>query len=145
MPLEQLALSPQCGFASTEEGNILTEDAQWAKLREIVEIATMSGTDPAAEGLSRLEEHRLVLALEADVEDVAADARRRAVARATSVVAAIGRHQRQDRVAGVGRLVGEIDAREQPLEQAAREDADVDVRRLQRRRRVRAPGRASPS
>lgn len=39
VPLEQLALSPQCGFASTEEGNVLTEDAQWAKLREIVEIA----------------------------------------------------------------------------------------------------------
>jgi 5-methyltetrahydropteroyltriglutamate--homocysteine methyltransferase len=38
-PLEQLALSPQCGFASTEEGNILTEDQQWAKMREVVEIA----------------------------------------------------------------------------------------------------------
>ncbi len=37
--LDQLALSPQCGFASTEEGNILSEEAQWAKLREIVEIA----------------------------------------------------------------------------------------------------------
>jgi 5-methyltetrahydropteroyltriglutamate--homocysteine methyltransferase len=37
--LDQLALSPQCGFASTEEGNVLTEDAQWAKLREIVEIS----------------------------------------------------------------------------------------------------------
>jgi 5-methyltetrahydropteroyltriglutamate--homocysteine methyltransferase len=37
--LEQLALSPQCGFASTEEGNILTEEQQWAKLREIVEVA----------------------------------------------------------------------------------------------------------
>jgi len=37
--LEQLCLSPQCGFASTEEGNILTEDQQWAKLRMIVEIA----------------------------------------------------------------------------------------------------------
>jgi len=36
---DQLCLSPQCGFASTEEGNILAEDAQWAKLREIVEIA----------------------------------------------------------------------------------------------------------
>jgi methionine synthase II (cobalamin-independent) len=35
----QLALSPQCGFASTEEGNILAEDEQWAKLRMIVEIA----------------------------------------------------------------------------------------------------------
>jgi 5-methyltetrahydropteroyltriglutamate--homocysteine methyltransferase len=39
VPLEQLALSPQCGFASTEEGNILAEDEQWAKLALIVEIA----------------------------------------------------------------------------------------------------------
>jgi len=38
VPREQLALSPQCGFASTEEGNVLTEEAQWAKLAEIVEI-----------------------------------------------------------------------------------------------------------
>ncbi len=38
-PLEQLALSPQCGFASTEEGNNLTEDEQWAKIREVVAIA----------------------------------------------------------------------------------------------------------
>ena len=37
--LGQLCLSPQCGFASTEEGNILAEDAQWAKLRTIVELA----------------------------------------------------------------------------------------------------------
>ena len=37
--LDQLCLSPQCGFASTEEGNILTEDAEWAKLAEIVDIA----------------------------------------------------------------------------------------------------------
>jgi 5-methyltetrahydropteroyltriglutamate--homocysteine methyltransferase len=37
--LDQLCLSPQCGFASTEEGNILTEDEQWAKLRQIVEVA----------------------------------------------------------------------------------------------------------
>lgn len=37
--LEQLALSPQCGFASTEEGNILTEEQQWAKMREIVQIS----------------------------------------------------------------------------------------------------------
>jgi 5-methyltetrahydropteroyltriglutamate--homocysteine methyltransferase len=37
--LDQLALSPQCGFASTEEGNLLTEDEQWAKLRLVVEIA----------------------------------------------------------------------------------------------------------
>ncbi|MCB1413381.1 MAG: cobalamin-independent methionine synthase II family protein [Xanthobacteraceae bacterium] len=39
VPLEQLALSPQCGFASTEEGNILSEDEQWAKLKRVVEIA----------------------------------------------------------------------------------------------------------
>jgi 5-methyltetrahydropteroyltriglutamate--homocysteine methyltransferase len=37
--LDQLCLSPQCGFASTEEGNILAEDEQWAKLRLIVELA----------------------------------------------------------------------------------------------------------
>jgi 5-methyltetrahydropteroyltriglutamate--homocysteine methyltransferase len=37
--VDQLALSPQCGFASTEEGNILSEDEQWAKLRRVVEIA----------------------------------------------------------------------------------------------------------
>ena len=39
VPFDQLCLSPQCGFASTEEGNILAEDEQWAKLRMIVEIA----------------------------------------------------------------------------------------------------------
>jgi 5-methyltetrahydropteroyltriglutamate--homocysteine methyltransferase len=38
-PLEQFALSPQCGFASTEEGNILAEDEQWAKFRMIVELS----------------------------------------------------------------------------------------------------------
>lgn len=38
--LEQLCLSPQCGFASTEEGNlIITEEEQWAKVRHVVEIA----------------------------------------------------------------------------------------------------------
>jgi 5-methyltetrahydropteroyltriglutamate--homocysteine methyltransferase len=37
--LDQLCLSPQCGFASTEEGNILAEDEQWAKLRMIVELS----------------------------------------------------------------------------------------------------------
>jgi 5-methyltetrahydropteroyltriglutamate--homocysteine methyltransferase len=36
---DQLCLSPQCGFASTEEGNLLSEEEQWAKLRRIVEIA----------------------------------------------------------------------------------------------------------
>ena len=37
--LDQLCLSPQCGFASTEEGNLLAEEEQWAKLRMIVELA----------------------------------------------------------------------------------------------------------
>jgi 5-methyltetrahydropteroyltriglutamate--homocysteine methyltransferase len=37
--LEQLCLSPQCGFASTEEGNVLAEEEQWAKLRMIVELS----------------------------------------------------------------------------------------------------------
>jgi 5-methyltetrahydropteroyltriglutamate--homocysteine methyltransferase len=37
--LDQLCLSPQCGFASTEEGNILAEEEEWAKLRTIVEVA----------------------------------------------------------------------------------------------------------
>jgi len=39
VPLEHLALSPQCGFASTMEGNLLEEDDQWAKLRLVVETA----------------------------------------------------------------------------------------------------------
>jgi 5-methyltetrahydropteroyltriglutamate--homocysteine methyltransferase len=39
VPLDQLSLSPQCGFASTEEGNVLAEDEQWAKLAMIVELA----------------------------------------------------------------------------------------------------------
>ena len=38
-PLEDLALSPQCGFASTMEGNLLTEDDQWRKLELVVETA----------------------------------------------------------------------------------------------------------
>ncbi|SDH85797.1 Methionine synthase II (cobalamin-independent) [Alteribacillus persepolensis] len=39
VPLEQLNVSPQCGFASTEEGNLLTEEEQWEKLRHVVSIA----------------------------------------------------------------------------------------------------------
>jgi len=37
VPLENLALSPQCGFASTAEGNLITEDRQWAKLKLVVD------------------------------------------------------------------------------------------------------------
>ena len=57
-------------------------------------------------------------------------------------VAAVGRHQRQDRIARVGRIAGEVDAREQPLQHAAREHADIDVRRLRACRRgpARCPG-----
>jgi 5-methyltetrahydropteroyltriglutamate--homocysteine methyltransferase len=39
VPLEHLALSPQCGFASTMEGNLLSEDEQWAKMRLVIETA----------------------------------------------------------------------------------------------------------
>lgn len=39
VPLNQLCLSPQCGFASTEEGNKLTEEQQWEKVRHVVSIA----------------------------------------------------------------------------------------------------------
>ena len=38
-PLDQLCLSPQCGFASTEEGNTLAEAEQWAKLKLVVDVA----------------------------------------------------------------------------------------------------------
>jgi len=38
-PIDQLCLSPQCGFSSTVEGNVLTEEEQWAKLRLVVEVA----------------------------------------------------------------------------------------------------------
>jgi 5-methyltetrahydropteroyltriglutamate--homocysteine methyltransferase len=37
--LDQLALSPQCGFASTEEGNVLADEEQWAKLKMIVDLS----------------------------------------------------------------------------------------------------------
>ena len=39
VPKDQLCLSPQCGFASTEEGNALTEEEQWAKVRLIRDYA----------------------------------------------------------------------------------------------------------
>ncbi len=39
LPVNQLCLSPQCGFASTEEGNLLTEEEQWTKIAFVKEIA----------------------------------------------------------------------------------------------------------
>jgi 5-methyltetrahydropteroyltriglutamate--homocysteine methyltransferase len=38
--MDQLAISPQCGFASTAHGNLLTEDDQWRKLARLVETAS---------------------------------------------------------------------------------------------------------
>ena len=40
VPLNQLCLSPQCGFSSTEAGNILTEEEQWNKIRLVAETAS---------------------------------------------------------------------------------------------------------
>ena len=40
IPLEDLCLSPQCGFSSTHHGNLLTEDEQWRKLELVVQVAT---------------------------------------------------------------------------------------------------------
>jgi 5-methyltetrahydropteroyltriglutamate--homocysteine methyltransferase len=39
VPLENLALSPQCGFASVMEGNPVTEDTQWGKLKLVADTA----------------------------------------------------------------------------------------------------------
>ncbi|RLL43717.1 5-methyltetrahydropteroyltriglutamate--homocysteine S-methyltransferase [Oceanobacillus piezotolerans] len=39
VPLDQLCISPQCGFASTHHGNILTEEEQWEKLKQIVDLS----------------------------------------------------------------------------------------------------------
>jgi len=39
VPLDQLALSPQCGFSSTHHGNALSVDDQWRKLERVVEVA----------------------------------------------------------------------------------------------------------
>jgi 5-methyltetrahydropteroyltriglutamate--homocysteine methyltransferase len=39
MPMENLTLSPQCGFASMAAGNIMTEDQQWRKMELVLETA----------------------------------------------------------------------------------------------------------
>ncbi len=49
-PLDKLCLSPQCGFASTEEGNILTADQQWAKLKLVKSIAEEVGVTAIKNG-----------------------------------------------------------------------------------------------
>jgi 5-methyltetrahydropteroyltriglutamate--homocysteine methyltransferase len=47
VPLENLCLSPQCGFSSTHHGNVLSIDDQWRKLERVVEVAALvwSGVD----------------------------------------------------------------------------------------------------
>ncbi len=45
VPLENLALEPQCGFASVMEGNLLSEDEQWAKLKLVADVAKKVWTD----------------------------------------------------------------------------------------------------
>jgi 5-methyltetrahydropteroyltriglutamate--homocysteine methyltransferase len=45
LPMEQLALSPQCGFASGIAGNLLTEDEQWRKLERMLEVARLAWND----------------------------------------------------------------------------------------------------
>ena len=42
VPLDDLAISPQCGFASTVEGNIITPDDQWCKLERVVQVSKMA-------------------------------------------------------------------------------------------------------
>ena len=54
-PLDQLCLSPQCGFASTVEGNALTADQQWAKLARVVEAADGRSGDPDGRRRDRTE------------------------------------------------------------------------------------------
>jgi 5-methyltetrahydropteroyltriglutamate--homocysteine methyltransferase len=39
MPLEQMCLSPQCGFSSTVDGNQISQEEQWAKVRRIVDVS----------------------------------------------------------------------------------------------------------
>jgi 5-methyltetrahydropteroyltriglutamate--homocysteine methyltransferase len=48
VPLERLCLSPQCGFASTVQGNQITEADQWAKLERILEVTRQVWGMPAA-------------------------------------------------------------------------------------------------
>jgi 5-methyltetrahydropteroyltriglutamate--homocysteine methyltransferase len=48
LPLDNLAISPQCGFASTVEGNLITEEDQWRKLDKVVEVARTVWGDVAA-------------------------------------------------------------------------------------------------
>jgi 5-methyltetrahydropteroyltriglutamate--homocysteine methyltransferase len=45
VPLENLALSPQCGFASSMEGNLLTEDEQWRKMQLVADTAHLVWDD----------------------------------------------------------------------------------------------------
>ena len=70
-PIDQFCLSPQCGFASTEEGNVLAEEEEWAKLRMIIDLAfttdldlPMAPHDLATQPWDRQEVHTLFDGLE---------------------------------------------------------------------------------
>src|SRR5436853_7565568 len=82
---------------------------------------------PANSARSDVKEDRLARSLEADVEPVAAVLWRR-----NQRPAAVGRHQREDRVLGVGLLlVSEVDPGDDPVEHASRHQGDGDVRSLE--------------
>ena len=53
VPLDQLCLSPQCGFSSTVDGNALTRDEQVEKLRLVVEVAGEVWGLPSGERAAR--------------------------------------------------------------------------------------------
>src|SRR5450631_4682613 len=80
---------------------------------------------------SDVEENRLVSALHADVETIGGLAAAGLLV-GNEGAAAIGRHQREDRIGAVGHLVGKIQPRIDLPQHAAREDADHDMRRLAR-------------
>jgi len=119
--LDQLCLSPQCGFASTEEGNTLTEDEQWAKLSRLVEVARSHGAPGERvrqQGLDHL-----------GVED-------RALARAEPQQREVVRGPREDPVAvglaqGLGLESLDREQRDQAYHRAHLERRDLAARQVQ--------------
>src|SRR4051794_12534546 len=92
----------------------------------ITEWSYMKGNAVASPLASHVEKHRLVVALQADVEAV--DAARSAPG--DQGAAAVGRHQRQHRVGGIGRFILEIDPGVVLQQHAAGEHRHQDMRRL---------------
>jgi len=77
---------------------------------------------------SGVEKDGLVVTLEVDIEHVAAESVLLAIASRDQSVMPVGRYEAEDGIAVIRRFVVEVDAGEQPLEDAAGENADVDVR-----------------